>query len=427
MKRTLFALIAILIAFSLLISCEEKAPEPATGDTGREVVVLDFEEINDRAMTDLPADNPFMTVKYGDIKSFNNQPYGLWVTCNAMRSLPILPGIKTTGAKEFLKSSKKFKSYGFPMIIERAEETEDGIYIVYSILEDNRKVGRIEYYYSSETGKFSYREEVIPFLGKYKGDYLMLVFELLDVPVKKDGYGLSFQAGDLYDNGSAFNYYGIIFGLGNVDPDSNGVDNGSLDDFRIEKLNMHMNYSKKDIDSASLGESTTKSPILLSSLGEENSRFHSIKINPKKVKNDYNLDFMIDFLSILFDSSSFALDNAYKTIDDFNANKLKETELMQSLCNKANNIEYCHLGYPTSRNLSKNSAAAFVSKLGSITVSTYDNKEENNREEVRNAFKDRGYTVNTYDDFVISLFTKLGFDEALIDKRMEILKDCYNQ
>ena len=98
MKYKLFLLISIFLI--LLTSCEIKNPNM---ENTNEVVIIDFGE-ETRGMTYFPENTPFMNTKYGKEKGDNNLPYGFWLSSAVMRSLPVLPGIKTVNKTDFISA-----------------------------------------------------------------------------------------------------------------------------------------------------------------------------------------------------------------------------------------------------------------------------------------------------------------------------------
>ena len=182
MKKYLLVLISLILTLSLFISCDNSNKAP----TNSEVVVLDFTEVsNSRGITKFPdTGNPFGTVEGHEkdnlvlVNMADHTDYGLWMSCNVMRSLPILPGLKSANANadDYVESikNKDLEGYGFPIKVVEAKTTSDGVYIVYDVLEDGKVNGKIEYYYSTVEKKFSYREIVAPLFGLFGGDQIFL-------------------------------------------------------------------------------------------------------------------------------------------------------------------------------------------------------------------------------------------------------------
>ena len=335
-------LLLVLFCFSSCIADSIKDLDGTENTGNSEIVVLDFAEGSAalRGMTKFPDDIPFNDTKYGKEESFG-MTYGFWISCGIMRSLPVIPSITSvnTDVKTYVKSfeNKKLYGFGFPLGVEDAYVTEDGIYIRYSIEEDDRKVGQIEYYYSIKARKFSYREIVSPMLGSKGGDNI-IVFELFDVPVTKGIKGLSFKVGELYDNGSVFNFYDVLCTVNQELENSEKVRSVSL-----VQLEMHMKYDSNTVDAARLGERTINDIPL----GQE------FDISDRK--NSLNYDESIDLLQILFDGRLFSDNQKIRTIDDFNATAIKLKDF--------DNYEHINrdvIYYPSSFNLKKKKAASVM-------------------------------------------------------------------
>lgn len=238
------------------------------------------------------------------------------MNCNVMRSLPILPGLKSANANadDYVESikNKEFTAYGFPSKVEKAETTSDGVYIVYDILEGQNVNGRIEYYYSTVEKKFSYREIVAPLFGSVGGDQIF-VFEMYNVPVEKDENGYSFKAGNLYENGSTFRHISFI--------DSTGIDSGNstnkIEKMLIEDAKLLMNYNKSSVTSMEYEKYTSIDLIPLNIIkGEETLQ----PIDVSSRANALQLDDQISFLKKVFKDKSFAF-SGYSTLEEFNKNK----------------------------------------------------------------------------------------------------------
>ena len=114
MKKYFFVLISLILTLSLFISCDNSNKAPINS----EVVVLDFTEIsNSRGITGFPNYSPFNHIIDADTPLVNDQgdgmyydgtKYGFWMNCNVMRSLPILPGLKSANANadDYVESIK---------------------------------------------------------------------------------------------------------------------------------------------------------------------------------------------------------------------------------------------------------------------------------------------------------------------------------
>ena len=325
MKKYLLIIISLLLTLSLFISCDNvsKAPSSTTEEkptTTSEIVILDFSDVsNSRGLTKFPdTGNPFGTVygydqtkEDGLTNMADGTDYGLWMSCNVMRSLPILPGLKSANADadDYVKSikNKDLEGYGFPIKVVEAKTTSDGVYIVYDVLEDGKVNGKIEYYYSTVEKKFSYREIVAPLLGIKGGDQIF-VFEMFNVPVEKTQEGYSFKAGELYNNGSSFRHVSFIYDTLSawISAGRNNIPN-KIDMFCVEDSQLVMNYSGKKVTSMEYKKYITDRPyndnpnrggkILLTELtGDAN--YTNIDISNRL--NALQLDDQVDFLKKIF-------------------------------------------------------------------------------------------------------------------------------
>ena len=366
-------------------------------------------------MTYFPENNPFMDTKYGKENGENNLPYGFWLSCSVMRSLPIFPGIKTVSETDFISSvkGKTPYAYGFPLEVKDAKLTKDGVYILYETKEEDRSFGQIEYYYSIKEKKFSYREIISPLL-KDKGCDNIFVFELLDVPVEKTKDGLSFKVGELYNNGSKFNFYNIAltyyFGIYTSIPDKSS-------EIFFTELNMHMHYNNGEVNSASLSTRINEKIPLKEEL-DLGDRKNTLNIEETKV-----------FLREFFESPILYGKVEYKTLEDFDKTEFKKKEL-----NTEGVIDRKVLSFPCSFNLKKGRAASINKNETTAENMYYDFSEDI----IIASFKDCGYNIEkvtngdslerkemVLDNFILSLMEKMDLPQDIIDKRKEILSDCF--
>ena len=408
MKYKLFLLISILVI--LLSSCEIKNPN---AENARDIVILNFDE-ETRGMTYFPENNPFMDTKYGKEDGENNLPYGFWISSAVMRSLPVLPGIKTVSKTDFISAVKDKTpyAYGFPLKVKDAKFTEDGVYILYETKEENRSFGQIEYYYSIKENKFSYREIISPLLEN-KGCDNIFVFELLDVPVEKTKDGLSFRVGELYNNGSKFNFYNLQ--LTTNGPNGLEVPDKTSDTSFIEQ-HMHMHYNNGNVNSASF--LTSRCEVALEKELDLSDRKNTLNIDETKV-----------FLRDFFESPILEEKVEYKTLKDFDKTEFKKKEL-----NTESVIDRKVLGFPCSFNLKKNKAAA----INKNEIDTKNMHYDFSKDVIIASFKDCGYNIEkvtngdslerkemVLDNFILSLMEKMDLPQDIIDKRKEILSDCF--
>ena len=412
MKYKLFLLFSILVI--LLSSCEIKNPN---AENARDIVILNFDE-ETRGMTYFPENNPFMDTKYGKENGENNLPYGFWLSCSVMRSLPIFPGIKTVSKTDFISSvkGKTPYAYGFPLEVKDAKLTKDGVYILYETKEENRSFGQIEYYYSIKEKKFSYREIISPLL-KDKGCDSIIIFELLDVPLEKTKDGLSFKVGELYNNGSKFNFYNIAltyyFGIYTSIPDKSS-------EIFFTELNMHMHYNNGDVNSTSFS----------SKMYERVPLKKELDLSNRKVI--LNIDETKAFLRDFFDSPILYNEVKYNTLADFDETEFKKRDYVVKTAKSFTDRKV--ISYPSSFNLKEKKAATIFKNETTAENMYYDFSED----VIIASFKDCGYNIEkvtngdslerkemVLDNFILSLMEKMDLPQDIIDKRKEILSDCF--
>lgn len=423
MKKYLLVLISLILTLSLFISCDNSNKAP----TNSEVVVLDFTEVsNSRGLTGFPENSPFYQIEGAD-KNVFYKTYGFWMNCNVMRSLPILPGLKSANANadDYVESikNKEFTAYGFPSKVEKAETTSDGVYIVYDILEGQNINGRIEYYYSTVEKKFSYREIVAPLFGSVGGDQIF-VFEMYNVPVEKDENGYSFKAGNLYENGSTFRHISFI--------DSTGIDSGNstnkIEKMLIEDAKLLMNYNKSSVTSMEYEKYTSIDLIPLNIIkGEETLQ----PIDVSSRANALQLDDQISFLKKVFKDKSFAF-SGYSTLEEFNNSNIEYIDgRLEKINNSTNKEKYIKgIGFPLSYDLSKNIGACFYIYNSTVHESSSQNGlGESFTSIVLDSFKSCfSEEITSFDQFVALMFKNLGLNKYAEDpvSRKELLKDSYN-
>lgn len=470
MKKYLLVLISLILTLSLFISCDNgsKAPSSTTEEkptTTSEIVILDFSDVsNSRGLTKFPdTGNPFGNVNghekdKSELKYMaEDTTYGFWMSCNVMRSLPILPGLKSANASAnaYVNSikNKNLEGYGFPIKVVEAKTTSDGVYIVYDVLEDGKVNGRIEYYYSTVEKKFSYREIVAPLFGIMGGDQIF-VFEMFNVPVEKTKDGYSFKAGKLYNNGSEFRHVSFIYDTLSAwnHAGKNNIPN-KIDRFNVEDSQLVMNYSGKKVTSMEYKKYITDilyndnqyqggGKILLTELtGDDN--YPNIDISNRL--NALQLDDQVDFLKKIFNERSFAF-GGYNSLSDFNNSSLEYLAGKQELLKGKTNFddkEYNGIGYPLSYDLSRNIGACLYNNNGMVNESNFYEKITENQGELRD---NRGYSfapfvleqfkncfnyngdITSFDQFVALMFKNLGLNKYAEDpvSRKELLKDSYN-
>ncbi len=442
MKKYLLVLISLILTLSLFISCDNgsKAPSSTTEEkptTTSEIVILDFTEVsNSRGITGFPADSPFYQIN-GANKNLEDElgdvpynKYGFWMNCNVMRSLPILPGLKSANANagDYVESikNKEFTAYGFSSRVEKAEATSDGVYIVYDILEGQNVNGRIEYYYSTVEKKFSYREIVAPLFGAFGGDQIF-VFEMYNVPVEKDENGYSFKAGNLYENGSTFRHISFI--------DSTGIDSrnstNKIEKMLIEDAKLLMNYNKSSVTSMEYEKYTSIDLIPLNIIkGEET-------LQPIDVSNRANalqLDDQISFLTKVFKDKSFAF-SGYSTLEEFNNSNIEYIDgRLEKIKEKATSgVNYKGIGFPLSYDLDNNIGACLYNSNGTVLETHFDSSAGSAYsftpfvlEQFKKCFDSED--IRNFDQFVSLMFKNLGLSEYADspELRKSLLRDSYN-
>lgn len=413
MKYKLFLLISIFLI--LLTSCEIKNPNM---ENTNEVVIIDFGE-ETRGMTYFPENNPFIDTEYGTKNDNNNKlQYGVELYGSVMRSLPVIPGIKTVSKNDFISAIKDKTpyAYGVPLEVKDAQITQDGVYILYETKEEDRSFGQIEYYYSIKENKFSYREIISPLLKDTACDSI-IIFELLDVPVEKTKDGLSFKVGELYNNGSKFNFYNIAltyyFGIYTSIPDKSS-------EIFFTELNMHMHYNNGDVNSSSFSSKMYERVPLKKELDLSNRR-DTLNIDETKI-----------FLRDFFDSPILEEKVEYKTLADFDKTEFEKKDFVAKTANGITNRKV--ISYPSSFNLKEKKAATIFKN----ETCAYNMNSDFSEDVIVNSFKDCGYKIEkvtdadsdewremVLDNFILSLMTKMDLPKDVIDSRRELLKDCY--
>lgn len=440
MKRYFLVLISLLLTLSLFIACDNgsKAPSSTTEEkptTKSEIVILDFTEVsNSRGITGFPKNSPFNSIQGHDFKDgymFGDTDYGFWMNCNVMRSLPIFPGLKSVNASAnaYINSikGKSLKGYGFTLTVRIAEETDDGVFISYDILDGlGHTSGTIEYYYSIKDKKFSYREIVMPLFGNTGGDQIF-VFEILNVPVEKIGNSFSFKAGELYDNGSSFNH--ISFFNGGYLPDNGTEAESNITKLQFEDAKIVMNYQGDTVYSTEYekyylhGENSVSLNDLIG--------LESLSLNDEKRKG-YSMRHILMFLRNIYEDTFEK--RGFSTIEDFNATKLSIKENKKTLLySNVNNPMYHGLSFPLSFNLKKNIGACLYNSNGTVLKTHFDSNAGRAYsftpfvlKQFKNCFDSEDIT--SFDQFVSLMFKNLGLNKYAEDpvSRKELLKDSYN-
>lgn len=426
MRRTITFVLSILIVLSLLVSCEDSSLPPALEG---EVVVLDFLDSSSRALTSFPEDIPFLFIDDGNtgIEEMGNIPYGFLMSCNVMRSLPIFPGLKSVNAdaNAYVNSvkGKKLKGYGFDIGVELAEKTDDGVFIVYKVFDERgNKTATIEYYYSIKDQKFSYREIVMSLMEDMDGGDLLFVFEMMNVPVTKEGNSFSFKAGEIYGNGSSFThttFYNDVYQETRKGPENPSYPSmESVDKLMFEVSKIAMNYSGDDVYSAEYEKYHSKDYYV--SLTDLTGK-GSFKID-KDTREALDLKVALTFLRSVYEDT-FEKHN-FSTIEDFNKTELKVKEDKKSvLYQKSNETQYS-IGFPIAYNLKEKVGACLL--YGSVANESDWNTTFSGLTEKYFKICLEKENIVTFDDFAVAFMEKLGLSQELIDNRKNILKDSYN-
>lgn len=424
MRRTTAFVLSIFIVLSLLVSCEDSSLPPALEG---EVVVLDFLDSSSRALTSFPKDIPFYLFGDGE-EEVRGFPYGFWMSCNVMRSLPIFPGLKSVNAdaNAYVNSvkGKKLKGYGFDIEVELAEKTDDGVFIVYKVFDESEnKTATIEYYYSIKDQKFSYREIVMSLMeGELDGGDLLFVFEMMDVPVTKDGDSFSFKAGEIYGNGSSFThitFYNDVYEE-TKDPDDpcNYPSIHNVDELKFEVSKIAMKYSGDDVYSAEYEKCYIKDYyVSLEDLGYN----EPFEINEGK-RQSLDLEVALSFLRSVYEDT-FEKHN-FSTIEDFNETQLKVKEDKKSVLYKESNETQNSIGFPIAYNLKEKVGACLL--YSSVADANFWKTSFSGLTEKYFKICLEKEDIVTFDDFAVAFMEKLGLSQELIDNRKNILKDSYN-
>lgn len=362
---------------------------------------------------------------------FGDTDYGFWMNCNVMRSLPIFPGLKSVNASAnaYINSikGKSLKGYGFTLTVRIAEETDDGVFISYDILDGlGHTSGTIEYYYSIKDKKFSYREIVMPLFGNTGGDQIF-VFEILNVPVEKVGNSFSFKAGELYDNGSSFNH--ISFFNGGYLPDNGTEAESNITKLQFEDAKIVMNYQGDTVYSTEYekyylhGENSVSLNDLIG--------LESLSLNDEKRKG-YSMRHILMFLRNIYEDTFEK--RGFSTIEDFNATKLSIKENKKTLLySNVNNPMYHGLSFPLSFNLKKNIGACLYNSNGTVLKTHFDSNAGRAYsftpfvlEQFKKCFNSED--IRNFDQFVALMFKTLGLTEYAdsAELRKSLLRDSYN-
>ena len=426
MRRTIAFVLSIIIVLSLLVSCEDSSLPPALEG---EVVVLDFLDSSSRALTSFPEDIPFLFIDDGNtgIEEMGNIRYGFLMSCNVMRSLPIFPGLKSVNAdaNAYVNSvkGKKLKGYGFDSGVELAEKTDDGVFIVYKVFDERgNKTATIEYYYSIKDQKFSYREIVMSLMEDKDGGDLLFVFEMMDVPVTKEGNSFSFKAGEIYGNGSSFTH--TTFYNDEYQKKLKGPANSSypsmesVDKLMFEVSKIAMNYSGDDVYSAEYEKYHSKDYYV--SLTDLTGK-GSFKID-KDTREALDLEVAFSFLRSVYEDT-FEKHN-FSTIEDFDKTELKVKKDKKSVLYKESNETQHSIGFPIAYNFKEKVGACLL--YGSVA-------NESDWNTTFSGFTEKYFKIClekkdivTFDDFAVAFMEKLGLAQEQIDNRKKILKNSYN-
>ena len=482
MKKLLYIFVLVILSMSLIISCDNanKTPESSTSEEkpsvppteekpsvppteenpevppteeveSKDIVILDFldvDSVSSRGLTTFPTEgNPFFSIEdWAKADLINIVPhtnYGFWMSCNVMRSLPIFPGLKSVNAnaEAFVNSikNKNLKGYGFPLKVVDAKKTNDGVYIIYNVLEDGEVNGRIEYYYSTVEKKFSYREIAAPLFGLTGGDQIF-VFEMYNVPVEKAKDGYKFKAGKLYDNGSEFRHVSFL-----SDTIGRRVQNLPLDEidrFNVEDSQLVMNYNGNKVTSMEYEKYISNKPI-----SETNNNSVCVplneltggsitKIDVSNRVNALKFDKQIDFLKIIFDERSFAF-KGYDTLSDFNNSSLEYLSGKQDVLKNYttySDYKYNGIGFPLSYDLDKNIGACLYNNNGTVHETHFDSSSRGGYsfppfvlDKFKKCFGIED-EITSYDQFVQFMFEDLELSEYAVNEELRkgLLPESYN-
>ncbi len=421
MRKIIFTALLIFL-ITIMISCN------AERTSSNEIIVLDFDQsqAESRAMTRFPTSaegNPFITMMGGTGEGYDD---GFRMSCNAMRCLPIIPGFKRIDINELISSgSVQLKAFGFPIVPIHTELTKDGIFIRYDIKEGDRTIGRIDYYYSVLENRFSYREVVSPFFGQNAHDCI-LFFELKDAQLEIDNRGrISFKAGEPYDNGSAFSYYCIDL-LDNAT--DSAVKNNHYTSFWLDSCKEAMKYSSKSVTAITYNHTAYRGEngngIMITDDNFINAsglkRKYPETINASNRDSDFNIDFVLDFLNGIFAPGIFEKKD-FTSLEDFNSNGFRFAKGFSWIDERTDKA----LGYPVTYDLREGKGASkFWEVQDRITEETFASDAMTDNE--KKWFNELGVSTESFDGFVMDLFSKLDFPEDVIRSRKTLISDSYN-
>ena len=362
-----------------------------------------------------------------------------------MRSLPVFPGLKSVNASAdaFVASikNKDLNGYGFTLRVVEAKKTDDGVYIIYDVLEDERVNGRVEYYYSTLEKKFSYREIVAPLLSLQGGDQVF-VFEMFNVPVEKTQDGYSFKAGELYNNGSEFRH--ISFISDTIARNMQGLDINLIDKFNVEESQLVMNYDGNKVTSMEYKKYVSNAPI--GGVGSfqyypKNIPLSALTggvITKYEVENRaevLKLDGQLEFLKTIFNDKSFTFEG-YNSLSDFNNSRLEYLAGKQELLNEYTtheDLEFNGIGFPLSYDLDENIGACLYCNNGTVHKSNFSSENGGYSftpfvlEKFKKCFGVEN-EIESFDNFVQLMFSNLGLSQYADSEteRKTLLSDSYN-
>ncbi|HAN42797.1 MAG TPA: hypothetical protein DCP98_05150 [Sphaerochaeta sp.] len=303
-----------------------------------------------RGMTKFPDGVPFLEMDTGI------EGYGLWLSCNAMSALPVIPSFKkvVSNPANYIKSvlTNDFSGYGFPMKIVKYKVNPDGLFLRYVLYEDEKTIGMIDYYYSWLNQTFSYREIVTPFLQNTSelGDNI-LYFQMYNVPIYEDLDGVHFSAG-LNSDGTLNSDTDLQ--LTKVQSNGTGWESYADYSFNIRVYDLIMDMDGGEVNatgyhgSDSYADVSDYSGMETFLLDEEvidkyevsyNSETKRIVVNDDKC----NLDYAYDMLSFLCSSSidDYKAADDICCIEDFNDLRLELNSTSRQNATDDNDLSFC--------------------------------------------------------------------------------------
>lgn len=331
MKRTLFFFL-LLLTLIMMASCSMDANVPENGDTGEE-------QTPDNDKTYLI---PFLAVARTDSadssRGIEQMPTGgPWSddpmrSPSVMQSLPVMIGLESLDSDSFedvkqaASDQGKIQLLGFQACAEtdKWKENEDGIYLRYTVEYDGTDVGFIEYYYSIEERKFSYRQMVMLTLTAF-GEHFVLSMEYDDIPVSDTSQEGSFSFGQLEGGKICRNAFKDSLVLTRL-----GFENEYVEGIEFQRNYMSGTSSKNRFTSFFHPDLTEAAfpfdnEAIYSLIGNIDGGNGDKYINTEEEAKAADLDFMMDIARIVYvNADKLASAGPYDSYEAFRQASLKE-------------------------------------------------------------------------------------------------------